>query len=428
MTAAGPAPFPLQFPAMNHPRPARPRPCFRRWLLPFLLLTGIRLAAQPIVVELTATAGEPTALRFEGTDISDVVDSIIARQDELETFAGRPFSAALTYLGYPLAMNLQVAEDGNSATLDIPSIGFSRTFVAASSNELQEQIETFIETEGSSEIAELREVVNRSSAAAITDGNPYATTALFADRLLHAYDLATAGPGAVPVSNRAWTAGLQVHRSTWRAEGLSGEQWRAELRFDRQFGAQDRVTLIVPGNFTDTAGAHTIGGGTALGWSHDWTEPRPDRQLAIRSAGYLGATFRGSENLAAGGGVWAYGVSTGLAHQVTNRVEWGGVAQLNGFSGIQMNYNGFELDTTTNQQLLKLALPLTVQFTPTLTGTVHWTHSRFLQNAAVDTFQTTGVQLRWQVDERVRLSADAELTEGDRFRAQGGAAQIGCIF
>jgi len=59
---------------------------------------------------------------------------------------------------------------------------------------------------------------------------------------------------------------------------------------------------------------------------------------------------------------------------------------------------------------------------------VHWTHSRFLQNAAVDTFQTTGVQLRWQVDERVRLSADAELTEGDRFRAQGGAAQIGCIF
>lgn len=88
--------------------------------------------------------------------------------------------AALDYAGVANAITFSQTPDlgsGTRATFVIPIIDFTRTFVGASRDEVEDQIEEFLKTEGADVYRRFLEAMNRSSPFAVSDGNPTSTTA-----------------------------------------------------------------------------------------------------------------------------------------------------------------------------------------------------------------------------------------------------------
>ena len=84
---------------------------------------------------------------------------------------------------------------GTSATLTIPSTGFSRTFSAANEDELEDEIRDFFEQEGADAYADFLAEINKQTSLGVNDGNPLATTALLADIGFYRFGFTTRRPG-----------------------------------------------------------------------------------------------------------------------------------------------------------------------------------------------------------------------------------------
>jgi hypothetical protein len=114
-------------------------------------------------------------------DVERLVSDYLLRRGQFAGLALTPTSTAtLDYLGIPNAVVLSSSAFGNQVTLQIPSTGFSRTFVGTSPASVRAQIEDFIENGGSGELAKFYEKTSARTPLALLDGNPRATTALFA--------------------------------------------------------------------------------------------------------------------------------------------------------------------------------------------------------------------------------------------------------
>jgi hypothetical protein len=132
------------------------------------------------------------AARDEGHDVEDLVDDFILRQG---AFSGLPAAstARLDYMGVHDAILFQ-AITPNAVTVQIPSTGFARTFVGTSPSDVEDQIEDFFEDDGAHELAKFYEKTSSRTPLALLDGNPRATTALFARGAFRRFGLGALRP------------------------------------------------------------------------------------------------------------------------------------------------------------------------------------------------------------------------------------------
>jgi hypothetical protein len=148
----------------------------------------LRAAALALVCVLSTAANardlfilDAGTARDSGHDLEPLVNDFLLRQGAFAGLALAPTSTAtLDYLGVANAVQLSSSAFGNQVVLQIPSTGFSRTFVGTSPGNVRRQIEQFLEHGGSGEVAKFLEKTSSRSALALLDGNPRATTALFA--------------------------------------------------------------------------------------------------------------------------------------------------------------------------------------------------------------------------------------------------------
>jgi hypothetical protein len=113
-----------------------------------------------------------------GHDLEEIVDDFLLREG---AFSGLPLAttATLDYLGVANAIRFE-ATSPTSVVVVIPSTGFSRAFVGTSPDDVEDQIEEFFEDDGADELAEFYQETSSRTPLALLDGNPRATTALFA--------------------------------------------------------------------------------------------------------------------------------------------------------------------------------------------------------------------------------------------------------
>src|SRR5215210_4416881 len=136
-----------------------------RLLAPVLVIvcafTAVARAEDPFT--LTAQAG-PIFARATGNNLVDLASNLIKSEAEFTPLNSTSFTGALRYGEEENAVLFSRNAAGTSATLSIPSTGFTRTFTAANENDLENQIEDFFKQDGADAYADfLREVGRRTS-------------------------------------------------------------------------------------------------------------------------------------------------------------------------------------------------------------------------------------------------------------------------
>jgi len=129
---------------------------------------------------LSAT-GTTTTVSANGSNVLNLADELIQRDSQFASLSGQAVTGSLRFGTLNHAINFTENAGGTSATLTIPSTGFTRTFTAANSAALDTQIRNFLKTDGANAYADLIKVVDRTSPVAATDGNPLSSTAVIAD-------------------------------------------------------------------------------------------------------------------------------------------------------------------------------------------------------------------------------------------------------
>ena len=184
-----------------------------------LLLAAPARGQTPFVVNAQSTTGPPTQATVSGSSMIDLVENLIESQGLFANFQNQGFDASLNYGAMTDAIQFQRNAAGTSATVTIPSTGFSRTFTGGNESEVREQIEDFILREGAREYARFMKQVNQQSLLAVTDGNPQAATAV--------------------LSNSAF-ARFGLHRSPMDAGSLvGGTPYGGGMRLDLNGGVVD---------------------------------------------------------------------------------------------------------------------------------------------------------------------------------------------
>jgi hypothetical protein len=371
------------------------------------------------------------SISASSNDFTSLGEDFLRQQGDFSGLVGQPaYLASLRYLEMPDALLLSVTNFGSQATLMIPSTGLVIPFTAASPDDLEQQIEDYLQQGGAHEWARFLEQTNAHSKLALLDGNPRATTALAATGAFRRFGLDT---------SRSRLGYRQEEVARWGAFQLRAEAGGGVVdvdEFDDLYTADAALTLA--GHF----GKHV---GLSLAWMGQYRsyQTADSYDLAIE-LGLPIAILRPSEvsplywaitpfvqsaagasiDLAAGGLMIGGGGVNTLALQL-GIFELGLANQLVYYSGLPIDeIQGYDFDTELDQLILKNGVKLGVHcgifyldagsaFTNFLTS-----------DAAVDFYATpfAGVGLglgRWA---NLRVGYEADL--GDGYAAHSGRLKL----
>src|SRR5688572_6235025 len=210
-------------------------------LLVALLAVPLHTSRSAEPFTLTATGRGHTA-SAGGDNIVDLGENLIDSNEEFATLEDDDLSASLRYGGLSDAVLFTRNAAGTSATLTIPSTGFTRTFTAANEDELEDQIVDFFEQEGADAYADFLAEINRQTSLGVNDGNPLATTALLADLGFYRFGFVTRRPGD---ANVPLPAGLDVRLAGGVTDSDDDDTtgWYGSLSLGAGFRFGDRVSL-----------------------------------------------------------------------------------------------------------------------------------------------------------------------------------------
>ncbi len=395
-----------------------------------LLLMGVVLnAAKPLEIYVQSTSGSGQTFQIGGTNIDGLITQVVERQGQLAVLVGQPFDAQLSYLGVPNSARLNISANGLSATLEIPSANFKKTFTAATPNQLNNQIQNFLRKEGSSELAEMRRYVNTVSPAGITDGNPYSTTALLASEFFDALALdpnRTFGdeprqPGEVRLS--LISGGGAYNASTFHG-------WRLSARVQADYRVNRKLSLvaILPFNYLNLEGSQIYGVGGGLGVPIAILGNFEERKTRLTVAPFVGGMFRWSEDLAGGGAMVSAGANASLTVPLGEHWEPSLIVQISDYRGVPFDVDGYQLDKVVDQQVLKVGGQVVYRITDSLLAEGYAVANRFLQDAAVQNWVTVGAGLKLRLWRQWFIGGGYELDSGADFNANAGRLTLGVRF
>ena len=114
---------------------------------------------------------------MSGSSVVGLVEGVIRSQNQFTPLQGQAVDASLQYGGIANAIQFQRNAAGTSATVTIPSTGFTRRPPAPIERDVMTQIEDFLIKEGLTKYARSLAPVNEQSVIGVVDGNPQAATA-----------------------------------------------------------------------------------------------------------------------------------------------------------------------------------------------------------------------------------------------------------
>lgn len=353
----------------------------------FVLAAGV--TAAPFGLTVTGTTDTRSV---RSSSLPDLIDDLINAQGDFQVFNNQAFNANLTYGGVRNAMLFNANADGTSATLTIPSTGFSRTFTGANRDEVEDQIRDFLLEEGAAAYAAFLEQINRQSILGVVDGNPRATTAIMSDHAFYTFGL-----GRSPIQ---------------RLENPAAGKIVSPLRFDFEGGVTDNdeadetfftgaigtgfvgenfgVTLTTIGNYRDVDGADLFSIGFELGVPFFVIRPKDaEHSVSWQLTPHGSVSGGASYDLAAGGTQWGIGITSALSYRAGN-VIFTLANQITHYDGFSLNIGEYEFDTLVEQQVVKNGVGVAF-----LTGwgfvDASLAYTNFLQDAAIEGYFSPAV-------------------------------------
>jgi hypothetical protein len=391
-------------------------------LVSLAVLTPAARGADPFVLTAQTTSGPPASVTASGSSLPNLVDDLVQTQNQFGAFQGQAFRAGLDYGSIKQAIRFEQNAAGTSATVSIPSTGFSKTFTGSTDRDVRNQIRDFLLKQGATEYARFLRTVNERSLIGVADGNPLAATALLADSSFFKFGLQRSPYETGGMIFDRHGGGLRFDLGGGVANTDDGDGYfisaalSSVIRFNRHVG----LAFASPFTYRDVEGAQVFNGGFEVGLPVVITSPTTGRGVFWQVTPTFLTGAAGSLDFAAGGTFLGGGVTNSIAVPLGESAE---ITVGNGiyfFEGYPIHLGDYEFDTDLSQQILKNGLKLTVALGRGGFVDAAITHTAFLQEAAVDSYLTpgVGVGLRFGPTSGVRFAYQGNY--GDGFTSHGG--------
>ena len=364
-----------------------------------LVAPGVADATDLFGVEATYSGGTITQT---ASSLPDLVEALVNNQGAFAPLLGNNFTGNLTYYGIPNAVTVDVQGD-TQLTITSPLTGLNRTFTGTDRSSLEEQLTDWLLKDGSDEAAKLVQAAAERSAAAITDGNPSSATARMADRAFGAFGLFPAARVMRGSEPGHYTA-LWFHTRQSKADTPVGTAESAEYELNvpwwLNFGRHFSLIGNANGQYMDTEGTAIYGAGSDLGLGI-----RPFVRAAESSFGWQITPFVGLQGVgtydgATGGLLNQFGVTSRLEFRLPRGILLIVANQFSHFNSLELKIEDVEIDPMVDQNVLKngLMVDVPVWTAKSLFANGFVVDTRFLEDAAVDNYQTLGVGLALRGD------------------------------
>ena len=292
----------------------------------------------------------------------------------------------------PVGLMVEPEVSSTSATLTFAT-GFSRVFTGVDADDLEDQIRDFLLEDGATEYAKLLKLINSASTAAVTDGNPFATTALMARA---AYDrFAYVQPGYShgrltgpsldrykPQEENEWVTTFTPRYGTLNGDNGDGQMGGFELGSALQINNDVGFYLGMTSYYIEMEGSDVFQGIITFGFPITLVAPSEDKSFLWQLTPYGQAGYGLSVDMAAGGLMSGYGLVNSMSLGV-DKWLFTLANQYGQHDGIPISASGIRFDPDISQQVVKNGIRITKEISDTswLFGGV--THSQFLNDAVV---------------------------------------------
>ena len=398
----------------------------------FLACAAVSARADDLfTLSANSTSGPPASATASGHSLVDLVQDLIESRSEFLSLQNNALSASLRYAGLNNALQFTRSADGTQATINIPSTGFTRTFVGANESDVNHQIKEFMIQEGADEYAKFLKVVGEQTTVSAIDGNPLASTAMVADDGFYRFGLLSGTPSLGREGVRI-PGGLMLD---FRGGSDNSDQGGANL--DGYFvdvaltggiPIGDRVALAFGGTFRyrNIQDADVYEGDIQIGLPILIIAPEPDNngngwswQVTPAAVGAGGV----SVDTTSGGIVLGGQFTSSLAYRAA---PWTFILgnQFGFYEGIPVDISSYEWKTDTHQQILKNGVQVVRELGPGAFVDAGIVYTNFLQDAAVQDYWSplAGIGIRFGEASGLRIGYRGDF--GDDFTSNGGEIDL----
>ncbi len=362
----------------------------------------------------------------------DLLDRTIRREGEFAALAGTDYSASITFLGIANSMRIDLNAAGTGARLSIPSINFSREFTGANEGEVRDRIRAFLKREGADIVGRLRSAVRPLSAASITDGNPDANTASAARAIFFSQGLTPAAtlvfdaddepvePGRSGFAVTARTAEMEI-------DGVDYTATQLRLAVDLfSLKLSDRVRLEMPlaADYVEIEGTEIYGAGAFLALPVRIYTLDAERALGWRLTPVAGGQTRVSFDAVSGAITWHVGLVSTVDYRVSPRLIVSLINQATYHQGLPIAVRGFTFESDVHQVILKNGFRLLTPLGHRGHAGIHYVHTDFLQEAAIDGYHTAGVSVEARMGRSISVSTVLESDWAAGYSSLAGRLQF----
>lgn len=355
--------------------------------------------------------------------LSTLVNRAAGKEGLFHQLSGFAYTGSMTYLGIPHAITFSSNAPQTTVTINFAPIGLSKTFTAATPEDVDDALGTFFDQSGPAVMGQFLKAIAAQSAIGVSDGSPKAGTAeaagdvFFDDAFTPTDELednlasANGGPAAKP---RFSGLALGFNSGHFEAAGFDGTN--SELSGAKPF-FDGRLMLSGGASLVDVEGAKIYGVSLNLATPLRLRTMSASTPYNWRVTPVAGVGARVSTDLGDGGMLWQLGVSNTLDYKIDPKVVLGVVNQLTYHTSSTLHYRGYDFDPDINQFIAKNGLRLVTPLKPRVIGELFVVDTRFLKQAAVRGFETLGGSLAFRTTRNFNLMLAANYDTGDDYEA-----------
>ncbi|MBM3879975.1 MAG: hypothetical protein FJ387_09685 [Verrucomicrobia bacterium] len=351
----------------------------RTFTTPSLIGAALALAASAaqakdylLIYGQTTDAGPALNFQQGGQSMPDLVENLIRGTDQFSNLQNRGFFARLDYGDVAQALRFDVQQEpaGWRALLSSPFQPglIQRQFFAPTRDELEQQVEDYLQRDGSTDLGAFLKAVNGQSAFATMNGNPNSTTALTATYAFNEYGLPrtlTAEEKADP-SDPSGAVGFALMGDAGfvRSRGFDVRTYSLTPFLPIRLCSRARLDLGLPLNYTDIEGSQTFRAGLQLGLpallaKRRYEAGRPVQPWLWQLTPHGGTQVAGSVDLVAGGVVNSGGLTSLLAYDFGRlEVSWG--SHFSFHESLEVTFGDYTFDAQVSSQIIKNGLKIGV--------------------------------------------------------------------
>jgi hypothetical protein len=380
------------------------------------------------IVAETTDGPPPVTVTATGHRIFDFVDSLVNTKAQFQQLDNRAFTASLTYLGVPNAIQVNGNRDGTRVSVNLTPTNFNRTFEGPTRSDVERQLEDFLKGDGGSAIADFLKAIAESSPIAITDGNPTSGTALAASSTFESQGFtsseemqqadASESGAAAPAKSKFGGIAVGMNFGVFDAAGFEGVVYDISGTL-LDFGGE-RVRMVVPinFNFVQLDGGGDIGGaGISFCFPIRLKLMGRDQPWNWRVTPLAGASLRGSVDLGGLSPLWQVGFVNTVDYRINKKLVVSAVNQITMHRSVKIAYDDLNFDPNVDQQILKNGVRFSTPFSRRVIADAFVVHTNFLKDAAVDQFWSVGANFSFRVAQKWSLVLGGNYDTGDNFKA-----------